>query len=97
MVRFIHEQNDILSIVERNIISQEKAIIRFRPFIKNISISAFNKASYEYTNQYERNYANSMPVSGVHTDELHRESSEEGRRKIILSRINKSLEYAPIK
>ncbi len=88
------DQDDILSIVEKNIISQEKAIIRFRPFISRSCVGNFKKASYEYTDYYKRVKAYAVPEPGIATNDAHIESLEKERRKTVLSKIEKLLKYA---
>ncbi len=93
----IPDQGGILDVVERNILTQEKAIIRFRAFVNGGSIDAFNEASHEYTDYYKRVEVCAMPKPGIETENIYIKTPEEERREIILSKINKLLEYAPIK
>ena len=88
------EDVKISRVVDSEYITQKKAMLRFRPFINKSRLGGFDRAWEKYES---KNGVHGKPVPGIREDHAYTQTDESEKRDIILSRVRKVLEYAPVK
>lgn len=87
----------VCEILQQFIISHERAMIKFRPYINKCKLTSFNEAWKEYYSQENRN----AECLSEYKPEFHHSTKDpkhEGEiRKLALSRIEKLLSFTEIK
>jgi hypothetical protein len=87
----------ILDVLSNALDKHRKAMLRFRPFVSILKINSFEAECEKFLDYGYRVGLHAKPISGVGKDNTLESTSESERRAILLTQINKLLEYAPIK